>query len=72
MAFDHNAEDPGIALGNLAGNLTTDLNLLFRFFAAVAMTAIDHIRAGMPASAILLAAASIFLNRSWDCDRRAE
>ena len=28
--------------GNLAGNLTTDLDLLFRFFAAVAMAAIDH------------------------------
>jgi hypothetical protein len=26
----------------LAGNLTTDLDLLFRFFAAVAMAAIDH------------------------------
>ena len=39
MTFDHNAENPGIAVGNLAGHLTTDLNLLFRFFAAVAMAA---------------------------------
>ena len=42
MAFDHDAEDPGIAVGNLNCHLMADVKLLFRLFAAVAMAAVDH------------------------------
>jgi hypothetical protein len=42
VTFDHNPEDPCVAIGNLGCHLVSDLDLLFRLFTAVAMTAIDH------------------------------
>jgi hypothetical protein len=42
VTFDHNPEDPRVAIGNLGCHLVPDLDLLFRLFAAVPMAAIDH------------------------------